>query len=131
MRPGVGKTAIIIDAVGNCFRHGVSNTSHEWSLSGVSKRKKSEAASIYVRQCLSCYLCHIPSPVCPYCCDVYIFNPRQLAEEAGELTKFIAEEKKQARMTVGACRTIADLEEIARVRGYARGWIRTQAKLKI
>jgi len=130
MRPGIGKTAIIIDAVGNCFRHGIPDTPHEWSLSGVSKRKKSETTSVGIRQCLNCYFCHTPSLVCPYCGYIYNFSPRQLAEEAGELTEFIAAEKKQARMTVGKCKTIAELQEIAVDRGYAMGWVRIQAKLK-
>jgi hypothetical protein len=59
---------------------------------------------------------------------------RQLAEEAGELREFdaalIAEEKKIKRMAVGMARTRADLEEIAKERGYKPSWVKIQARLK-
>lgn len=134
MRPGPNKTAIIIDAVGNCFRHGIPTTPHEWSLDGVTRRKRGEVASVGVRRCLQCYGCHSPAPVCPYCGYVYNLTPRQLAQEAGELKEYDARiaalEKKKARMTVGMARTRADLEAIAKERGYSAGWVWHTAKAK-
>jgi superfamily II DNA or RNA helicase len=128
------KTAIILDHVGNVQRHGLPDAQREWSLEGVVKRKKSESAGVGVRQCLQCYGCHSPAPVCPYCGYVYNLTPRQLAQEAGELKEYDARiaalEKKKARMTVGMARTIADLEEIAKERGYKSAWVKIQAKLK-
>jgi len=128
------KTAIILDHVGNVFRHGLPDAPREWSLEGVSKSKKAEGGTVGVRQCLGCYLCHSPAPVCPYCGYEYNLTPRQLAQEAGELKEYDAkieeEKKKKARMTVGICRTQFQLTEIAVKRGYANGWVVTQCKLK-
>ena len=39
-------------------------------------------------------------------------------------------QKKLARMEVGQCRTIADLQRIAKARGYANGWVWQMAKIK-
>ena len=130
MRPGKNKTAIIIDAVGNVFCHGLPDEPREWSLEGVKRRSKSETASVGIRTCPNCYLCHAPAPVCPYCKYEYQMTPRQLAEESGTLQEYIAEEKKKARMTVGRARTIEDLEKIAEERGYKYQWVRIQARLK-
>ena len=66
MRPGPGKTAIIIDAVGNVHRHGLPDAPREWTLDGV-KRRKSQAGGVGVRTCTNCFMCHAPTPVCPYC----------------------------------------------------------------
>jgi len=99
MRPQPGKTAIIIDAVENCFRHGIPTTEHEWSLEGASKRKKAEGGTVGVRQCLGCYLCHSPAPVCPYCGYEYNLTPRQLAQEAGELKEYDAKIEEENNRT--------------------------------
>lgn len=51
MRYKPGKTAIIIDHVGNIFRHDFPDSSHEWSL----KTKKSKAkTTVKIRQCPVC-----------------------------------------------------------------------------
>lgn len=128
------KESIILDHVGNVFRHGLVDAPREWSLDGTTKRKKSEGGSVGVRQCLGCYLCHSPAPVCPYCGYEYSMTARQLAEEAGELKEYDAaieaEQKKKARMSVGMCKTQFQLTELAVERGYANGWVATQCKFK-
>ena len=40
LNPREGKTAIIIDHVGNIDRHGLPNADREWSLKGINKTKK-------------------------------------------------------------------------------------------
>ena len=39
-------------------------------------------------------------------------------------------QKKIARMEVGQCRTIADLQKIAKERGYKQGWVWQMARIK-
>lgn len=136
-RNNIFKSGIILDHVGNVFRHGLPDAVHEWSLEGVSKRKKSEGGSVGVRVCLGCYMAIKPAPVCPHCSYEFQMSPRQLAVENGTLEEFNAaiaaaeaEDKKQARITVGRARTIADLQEIARERGYKSSWVKIQARLK-
>lgn len=124
------KVAIILDHCKNVFRHGLPDAPREWTLDGIQKRKKGEASTVGIRYCPSCYGALSPVPICPYCGHVFEVTARQLAEEAGELTEFIEQEKKQARMTVGMCRTIADLEQVAKDRGYKSAWIRIQARIK-
>lgn len=52
MRYKEGKTAVIIDHVGNVYRHGLPDDNREWSLE--SKRKK-EKGEIKVKQCPVCF----------------------------------------------------------------------------
>lgn len=128
------KVAIILDHCNNVRTHGLPDAERIWSLEGAVKRKKSETASVGVRQCLQCYGCHSPAPVCPYCGYEYTVTARMLAAEAGELKEYdavmVALEKKKARMTVGMARTRADLEAIAKERGYSAGWVWYTAKAK-
>lgn len=128
------KEAIILDHVGNVFRHGLPDADRDWSLDGVSKRKKSEGGTVGVRQCLSCYRCHSPAPVCPYCNYEYNLSPRQLAEEAGELKEYDAKIAEKAkiikRIELSKCKTIADLKQYAADNGYNSGWVYHRAKSK-
>lgn len=128
------KTAIILDHVGNVFRHGLPDDPREWSLEGVSKRKKSEAGTVGIRTCLNCYLCHSPAPVCPYCGYEYQMTARQLAAEAGELKEYDAKiielSKRKKRIELNMCKTIADLKQYAKENNYAAGWVWHRAKLK-
>lgn len=65
MRYKPGKTAIIIDHVGNVFQHGFPDEAREWTLE--SKKRKQEN-SVHVKQCPDCYAC-MPTltKVCPQC----------------------------------------------------------------
>ena len=47
------KVAVIIDHVGNCFRHGLPNALQEWTLD--SKPKKKRIREISMHQCPKCY----------------------------------------------------------------------------
>lgn len=65
MRYKENKTAIIIDNVGNVYRHGLPDDKREWSLQGRKKKAKSE---IKIKQCPKCLAC-LPNSVkeCPKC----------------------------------------------------------------
>lgn len=128
------KEAIILDHVGNVHRHGLPDAPREWSLDGVTKRRTGEKSTVGIRQCLQCYACHSPAPVCPYCGYEYQMTARQLAEEAGELKEYdakIAARKKLSKIiTLNECKTIADLKEFAKANNYASGWVWHRAKIK-
>ena len=64
MRYMPGKTAIIIDHVGNCYVHGLPDDKREWTLDA---RKKQENA-VKIRECPNCFAVYSPEhPKCPYC----------------------------------------------------------------
>lgn len=65
MRYKEGKTAIIIDNVGNVYRHGLPDDVREWTLEG---RKKREKAEIKLKECKVCF--HVVKATekkCPVC----------------------------------------------------------------
>ena len=135
-----GKTAVIIDMVGNYTRHGLPDDDREWSLTkSVSKRKQlDDAGNLYIRMCPECFMTFRQADTCPFCGTPYPLSPREIkAKEEIELARITAEEmaavelaKKKARMEVGQCKTLDDLWRVARERGYAPGWVYKMSKVK-
>ena len=76
------KVAVIIDHVGNCFRHGLPNAPQEWTLD--SKPKKKRIQEISIHQCPKCYQVWMTAQrTCPYCGYVPPIAEREVKEEAG------------------------------------------------
>jgi superfamily II DNA or RNA helicase len=140
LTPVEGKKAVIIDYVNNVQRHGLPTDNHEWSLAQtVEKRKQhNEDGTLSIRQCSECFRCFKTAPKCPYCGYEYQVKGRELkAIQDVELKQIQAVEKEEqekqkkiARMEVGQCRTIADLQKVAKERGYAQGWVWQMARIK-
>ena len=140
MRYLPGKTAKIIDFVGNYARIGLPDDVRMWSLGEPLKRhpRTDGNGDFYIRTCPECYKVFKSAPICPFCGTEYPLHPREIkAHEEIELQRITAEEmarveaeKKKARMEVGQCKTIADLRKIQQERGYAPGWIWQMAKAK-
>lgn len=124
------KVAIILDHVGNVFRHGLPDEEREWSLQSKTRGKKNKEPSVGIKQCPECFAAHDPGPICPECKYVYPVKSRELEEEDGDLKEIVAIDKKEKRMAVGQCKTIDDLKKIAKERGYKSSWVHIQAKLK-
>ena len=139
LTPVEGKKAVIIDYVNNVQRHGLPTDNHEWSLSKtVEKRKQhNDDGTLSIRQCSECFRC-FKGNICPYCKTEHIPKGRELKQmQEVELKRIEAiekveqeKQKKLARMEVGQCRTIADLQKIAKERGYAPGWVWQMARIK-
>ena len=140
MRYKEGKTAKIIDCVMNYTKMGFPDDDREWSLTKKITRRNeyNDDGTLSIRQCENCFRCFKTAPKCPYCGYEYQVKGRELkAVQDVELKKIQAVEKeeqekqrKYARMEVGQCRTIADLQKIAKERGYAPGWVWQMAKVK-
>lgn len=140
MRYLPGKTAKIIDCVGNYTRIGLPDDDREWSLGEPLKRKQriDGNGDFYIRTCPECYMVFKTAPICPFCGTEYPLHPREIkAREEIELKRITAEEmarieaeKKKARMEVGQCKTIEDLRKIQHERGYAPRWIWQMARAK-
>ena len=136
MRPDAdnpGKRAVIIDHVGNVFRHGMPDDEHAWSLESKKKRAPHDV-SLALKTCPNCLRVHAPAAKCPYCGYIYPTPEIDLPQEAdGELSKVESVEviaQKEKRMEVGRARTIPDLEKIAIKRGYSFGWVRHMARVR-
>lgn len=130
MRYKPGKTAIILDLVGNYTRHGLPDEQIDWSLGHSHEKHKSHNAdgSFSVRVCPECFQTFRTAPVCPYCGAEYPVQGRELKSmEEVELKRITEEEarlaeeaRKKARRAQGMARTFPELVRIGRERGYAR-----------
>lgn len=140
LTPVEGKKAVIIDYVNNVQRHGLPTDNHEWSLTETVKKRQqhNDDGTLSIRQCENCFRCFKTAPKCPFCGYEYQIKGRELkAVKEVELKQIQAVEreekekqKKQARMEVGQCRTIEDLQKIARERGYKQAWVWQMARIK-
>lgn len=64
MRYMPGKTAVIIDHVGNCYLHGLPDDDREWTL----EPKKRQENMVKIRECPNCFSVYPPTlQKCPYC----------------------------------------------------------------
>lgn len=124
------KVAVIIDHVGNLYRHGLPDEDREWSLE--SKKKKTQKREFPMKICPKCFGAHRPAPVCPYCQHIYPPAADRAAPEqrAGELVEVIELEKRQRKEEVRRARNVVTLEQIAMQRGYSPHWVRKQCELK-
>ena len=131
LNPREGKTAIIIDHVGNVNRHGLPNDDREWSLSGVSKQKqKAKLGEPTTRTCDECYATFWSAErICPLCGH----ENQPTKEEIEILREIELEERRQAInekvetfVTSDQCQTIAELQAFAKQHGYKPGWVFVQ-----
>jgi len=144
LRPCAGKDrAIIVDHVGNVGRmvngvfkikHGFPQQHRDWTLSTTKKRKSKNAdePTVNVRMCSECFFVHKPAPKCPSCGHVYPVQHREIETATGSMQAVkipenvlkLQQEKKRQRMEVGRARTLPELQQIAKKRGYSPGWAR-------
>ena len=128
MRYLPGKTAKIIDFVGNYLRVGLPDDYREWSLDKPLRKRKDmdEYGNFYIRCCPECFLTFPTAPTCPYCGHIYPLHPREIkAHEEIELARITAEEaarvekeKKKSRQEQGRAQSFEDLVKLGRQRGY-------------
>lgn len=127
MRPAPGKTAIIIDHVGNYERHGFPDDPREWSLDAKKREPRAKAPLV----CPSCYGAYDAPPYqCPYCGYAESApereertGPEQVDGELAEITPEQREELRRAkRREEGSCRSYDDFVRLAMARGYKAGW---------
>lgn len=133
LRPFPGKQrAVILDHVGNVFRHGLPDDDRQWSLDAKQRKgKQKQEAVLSIRQCERCFSVHRPAPACPTCGYIYPVKSREVEEVDGELevvtrsdtrsdnfvTRAVA--KNQAKQEQGRARSFEELVEIGRKRGFS------------
>lgn len=130
MRYRPGKTSIIIDHVDNVRLHGLPDDERVWSLEG---KKKGEQNTIKVKECKNCYAAFSPTEsACPLCG----FEPEILQaersdydkDESAELVEYSKEELTLDFREPKDCETMGELYDLAKSRGYKKGWAYIQGK---
>lgn len=137
LRPQPGKTAIILDHVGNYTRHGLPDTDREWSLDSKIKppSQYQQDGTLSVKQCEECYFTFLPGPdKCPNC-GAEIKKTRQ---EIENIKKIRMEEIKEIKREKAAdavkdksleeCKNMMELQAYAKQHGYKSGWAWHQAR---
>ena len=128
LRPFAGKEkAIILDHVGNVFRHGLPDDDRDWSLEGSERSDREKRPSLKV--CPRCFGTHEPKPACPLCGFEYPKQEagRQLEQTEGELKKITAEDKARIaamrKTKIKNATTKEELLSVARELGYDKNWV--------
>lgn len=132
MRYQEGKTAIIIDHVGNYLRHGLPSDTREWEL--IKETKKTiEQATNQVRQCEKCYFTYRSNQtICPQCGHVNARTKEEIKQieqaKLQEITEFRAIKRKENPLW--KCKSYQDFLSVEREMGYKSGWAYIRAKQK-
>ena len=120
LRTFPGKTeAIILDHVGAVRQHGLPDEDREWSLDGMTKKKRQpkddeDADAVdRVSTCPKCFTIHLPAPECPTCGHVYPERARVVQQEDGELQELTAAQldamRRARRVLQGNAKTVDEL----------------------
>jgi len=123
MRYKENKKALIIDMVGNCFRHGLPDEDREWSLDKKPKlhdNSGEKEKDVIVRECKHCFRVYRGNGrFCPYCGADNGKTKKQIqVEEEAELERITELNKKKERMEVGMAKDYGELVKIGIKRGY-------------
>ena len=137
LNPREGKTAIIIDHVGNVERFGLPNQDREWSLQGIVKKKQTaKIGEPTVRVCEMCFATFWSKErICPECGyeneptkqEIELIREAELKEIKEEQQRKIRE-KVQTYVTPDMCQNMSELKEYQLQHGYKNGWCWYQAK---
>lgn len=125
LRPYPGKNyAIVLDHVGNCYRHGLPDDDRDWSLNSIKKNRKSiEENKIKIRTCSKCYTVFNPTKItCPNCNEEYEIIDKVPEVEEGELEEVQKTEQNEKRKMIAKAKDLKTLQEVGKKLGYAPGW---------
>ncbi|MDA8230751.1 MAG: DEAD/DEAH box helicase [Magnetospirillum sp.] len=135
LRTAPGKDhAIILDHAGNLSRHGLPDEPRNWSLTAPKRTRKPSESGPAVRQCPTCYAVHRPTAACPECGHQYAPMVRELEHRDGQLVELRrgdwtggidlagARGRDWFALLEAAGGDIKRLRQIARARGFRRGW---------
>lgn len=112
MRYKPGKQAIIIDHVGNVFKHGLPDEDRVWVL---DKNRKKEKEEIKVKQCPKCFAVYKGHKrACPFCGYV--------PEVEEETPLEVVPEVELKELTESDLHSMKDLYRYAEQKGYKKGW---------
>lgn len=125
LRPGEGKTAILLDHAGNMLRHGFPDDEREWSLEGEEKTGRGGASTSQPPMiCGDCYnAIKRPAPThCPHCGKALKPEAKPLEVGDGELVAANDNEKAAVRAQLkkeeNDAKDLGELVALAQRRGY-------------
>lgn len=115
--------AVILDHAGNIEAHGLPDDDRVWTLEG--RKKGDQKAEVAVTVCSSCFATYRAIlRKCPECGaekPEAVAIPRALTVGEGELVEVDADALRRSRkMQEHACKTVKDLADVGRARGYAK-----------
>lgn len=119
------KVGIIIDHVGNIFRHGFVDDNRNWSLD--AKKRKSDNV-VKIKECPSCYAVYsAEKPRCPNCgfeCLIVkqTTDKKKTVEVDLREVKRISDIKALSYNEYSKCNTWDELAEFQKARGYKIQW---------
>jgi DNA repair protein RadD len=122
LRPQDGKTAVILDHVGNTQRLGHHLEEREWTLEGTPKKDREKAPSVKV--CPQCFSCMASAKsICPDCGHQFVPERRELEHVEGELVEL---QRREAKREQSQATTLEQLIDVGTRRGMKnpRGWAR-------
>ena len=127
LRPKPNKTAIILDHVNSTRTHGFVDDKRDWSLHSQKKKKKKGELAPHVETCKKCFATYKPTPICPVCGYEAQNRERFIKQEEGELEELRRKEqaeteKQQQKQLIATARTLEELEMVAKILGYKKGW---------
>ena len=135
MRYREGKTAIIIDHVGNVHEHGFPDDEREWSL---KSKKAKPKCKVLIRECPKCFhVMRISERVCGYC-GFTIVNDQ--VYEVEKINIELEELKKTDRLKLKphdyykTLKTFEQVREFQKAKGYKFAWTLhkcTELRIKI
>lgn len=122
MRYMPGKTAIIIDHVGNCYLHGLPDDDRQWTL----EPKKKQENTVKIRECKECYAVYPPNAErCPVCGAEAVHEIRKTERkivdvDLVELRR--TENLKNTRLSDAELNCWTDVVEFQKIKGYKFAW---------
>lgn len=144
LTPVEGKKAIIIDYVGNVFRHGMPTMDRDWSLKKKVKEydNENDDGTLRIRVCKECFSTFEGGNVCPYCGAEYELTAIEIENIKEVQLKKVEEERELKRQqylssvaervqyyeSVEQCTTWAELTEFAKMKNYKPGFAYVMAK---
>ena len=132
MRYRPNKTATIIDHVNNVEEHGLPNYPHEWSLT-VKKNKSTKENMVMVKTCKEClytWEAKGNSNECPNCGHIEEVETKEMdIDETAELKELNTAITLDFREPED-CKNMKELYELAKNRGYKKGWVYHQGKAR-
>ena len=135
MRYRKGKTAVILDHVGNYARHGMPDDDRKWTLEGKPKRKgikeEDDEQTEHYYTCQNCFAVIKMEPdteQCPYCGAAIERKERNAIEQEKETELVQIKGFTVNTKTPDECRSYGELLEYAKMMGYKPGWAWYQAK---
>lgn len=122
MRYQPGKTAVIIDHVGNAYRHGLPDDPREWSL----EPKKVQETAVKIRECKNCFAVFPPTAEkCPFC-GMPITHEKRCENRKVQDVDLVElkrqETVKNTKLTDAVLKTWDEVREFQRLHGYHFNW---------